>query len=167
MAGEKSSAKMLSAEINFVFRVVKGKIVAKRGLSHSIVFPGNRRRRCFSVGLNNMVYDSAVHRRRSIRYKDYDYVQDGTYFITICAQDMKCVFGEIQKGKMELNEAGKIARACWREIPKHYPFVALDEFVVMPNHFHGVIAIQKQMRANDYSPVLLDYFGVCVMLKTQ
>jgi len=72
-----------------------------------------------------------------------------------------------KKGKMELNEAGKIARACWREIPKHYPFVALDEFVVMPNHFHGVIAIQKQMRANDYSPVLLDYFGVCVMLKTQ
>ena len=46
-----------------------------------------------------MVYDSAVHRRRSIRYKDYDYAQDGTYFIMICAQDMKCVFGEIQKGK--------------------------------------------------------------------
>ena len=68
---------------------------------------------------------------------------------------------------MELNEAGKIARACWREIPKHYPFVALDEFVVMPNHFHGVIAIQKQMRANNHSPALLDYFGACVMLKTQ
>jgi hypothetical protein len=55
-----------------------------------------------------MVYDAKIHHRRSIRYEKYDYSQDGTYFVTICAQDMKCVFGEIQKGKMELNEAGKM-----------------------------------------------------------
>jgi len=100
-----------------------------------------------------MVYNSEDHRRKSIRYPKYDYARDGAYFMTVCARDMKCLFGDIKNGKMEPNEAGEVARLCWREIPKHYPFVVLDEFVVMPNHVHGIIGIQKKMRANNHSPL--------------
>lgn len=53
-----------------------------------------------------MVYDSAVHHRRSIRYKDYDYSQDGAYFVTICAQNKQCLFGNIVDGEMKLNATG-------------------------------------------------------------
>lgn len=88
-----------------------------------------------------MVYDAKIHHRRSIRYEKYDYSQDGAYFVTICAQDMKCLFGDIKNGKMDLNEAGKMADFWWREIPNKFKNIRLDEFTVMPNHFHGIFWI--------------------------
>lgn len=107
------------------------------------------------------MYDAEIHHQRSIRAKGYDYAQDGAYFVTVCAQGMKCVFGEIEKGEMKLNGAGKIAQKCWQEIPKHYPFVELDEFVAMPNHIHGIIVIQNQIRerANNHSPLQMQNSG--------
>ncbi len=81
------------------------------------------------------------HHRRSIRLKDYDYTQNGAYFVTICTHDKRCTFGQVVDGAMVVNEWGRIVQACWDEIPAHYPMVELDAFVVMPNHVHGVIMI--------------------------
>ncbi|UMX47737.1 MAG: hypothetical protein L7H18_04835 [Candidatus Nealsonbacteria bacterium DGGOD1a] len=109
------------------------------------------------------MYDSEIHHRRTIRVKGYDYSQDGAYFVTVCAQNRQCLFGSIADAKMELNKAGEIVNNCWYEIPKHYPFVILDEFVVMPNHFHGIIIIQnrewKRERANNHSPLQMQNAG--------
>jgi len=81
------------------------------------------------------------HHRRSIRLKEYDYSQAGGYFITICIQDSKHIFGRIRDGFVELSKIGKIANEFWFEIPKHFEDVELDEFVIMPNHLHGIICI--------------------------
>ncbi len=89
-------------------------------------------------------YNPKIHHRQSIRLKDYDYSENGYYFVTICAKDRIEYFGKIINGKMVLNEMGKITDQCWREIPKHFPDVLLDEYIVMPDHIHGVIAIGKQ-----------------------
>lgn len=81
------------------------------------------------------------HKRRSIRLKGYDYAQSGLYFITLCCQHRAHLFGEIRQGEMILNDAGQIADACWKAIPEHFPHAVLHEYVVMPDHVHGVIEI--------------------------
>ena len=86
-------------------------------------------------------YDPNRHRRRSIRLKEWDYTQPGAYFVTICSHTRAPLFGRVVDGDMVLNEYGEIVRACWREIPDHFPHVELDAFVVMPNHIHGIIVI--------------------------
>lgn len=79
--------------------------------------------------------------RRSIRLRGYDYSQAGAYFMTICTQNRECLFGEIVDGEMRLNAAGEMVQTVWDEIPAHYPGIDIDEFVVMPNHIHGIIVI--------------------------
>jgi len=88
-----------------------------------------------------MKYNPQIHHRKSIRLKGYDYSQAGLYFITICCQDRECRFGKIENDKMILNNLGKIADECWLEIPKHFPNVILHEYIVMPNHVHGIIEL--------------------------
>jgi len=75
----------------------------------------------------------------------FDFAQDSNaaYFITICTAKRKHYFGQITNGKMNLSEQGKMANQYWIEIPDHFSFVFLDEFVVMPNHMHGIIIIDK------------------------
>jgi len=90
-----------------------------------------------------MKYNPDKHHRRSIRLQGYDYSQPGIYFITLCTQNHECLFGEILNGEMRLNEFGKIAHQCWLEIPQHFPHVQLDEFVVMPDHIHGIIVLNN------------------------
>lgn len=98
-------------------------------------------------------YNPEIHHRRSIRLKGYDYSQAGLYFITICVQDKICLFGKILNGKMELNEAGKIAVSCWLDIPAHFPNATLHEYVVMPNHIHGIIELSgTSVGAKNISP---------------
>ena len=82
-----------------------------------------------------------VHDRRSPRLKDYDYAQAGAYFVTICTQDRACLFGDVADGEMRLNDAGRMVRAVWEELPDRYPGIETDAFVVMPNHVHGIIVI--------------------------
>lgn len=94
-----------------------------------------------------------VRKRRSIRLRGYDYSQAGAYFITICAQNRHCLFGNITEGAMVLNDAGRAVADCWLQIPDHFPNVELDEWVVMPNHIHGIVVI---VGANNYSPVQLN-----------
>lgn len=88
-----------------------------------------------------MQYDPKKHQRRSIRLKGYDYGQAGAYFVTVCVQDRTCLFGDIVNGEMRLNDAGKMIQAVWNEIPIHYSGFETDAFVIMPNHFHGIIVI--------------------------
>ena len=79
--------------------------------------------------------------RKSNRLQDYDYSQTGYYLVTICNQDRVNHFGGIEKGQMKLNDIGQIVTDCWRGIPEHFRNTTLDEFVVMPNHIHGIIII--------------------------
>lgn len=82
-----------------------------------------------------------LHRRRSIRLKGYDYSQPGAYFITICTNNRECLFGEIVHEKMVLNDAGNMIQTIWDEMPFNYIGTEIDQFVVMPNHIHGIVFI--------------------------
>jgi putative transposase len=97
-----------------------------------------------------MKFDPNKHHRRSIRLKGFDYAQSGGYFITIVTHDRDLLFGEIVNKEVRLNEFGKIADECWRAIPEHFPNVELGAFVIMPNHVHGIVVINKDGRGTIY-----------------
>ena len=86
--------------------------------------------------------------RRSIRLKGYDYSQAGAYFVTIVTQERVCLFGDVVGDTMQLNGAGRLARAAWEGLPRRFPGVGLDTFVVMPNHVHGIIVIDESVGAS-------------------
>jgi len=100
-------------------------------------------------------YNPEIHHRQSIRLKGYDYSSPGFYFVTICIDDGQYQFGNVVNKKMYLSSIGEIVQKCWLEIPKHYPNIVLNEFVVMPNHVHGIIEIivQRSVRAQNLEPV--------------
>lgn len=85
------------------------------------------------------------YRISSIRAQWWDYGWNGAYFITICTQNREHYFGEIQNNKMILSHVGIIADLLWHQIPKHHKNVELGDFVVMPNHIHGILIIDKQL----------------------
>jgi putative transposase len=84
------------------------------------------------------------YRIETTRLKGYDYSEPGTYFITICSKNRVPLFGEIKNENVKLSEIGKIVSDCWFDLPNHYPNIILDEFIVMPNHVHGIIRIEKR-----------------------
>ncbi len=84
-------------------------------------------------------------KRRSIRLKNYDYSQQGAYFLTICTKNKQCLFGDIKEDKIRLNRLGAIVCECWQVIPEHFSHVELDTFVIMPNHIHGILWIAKSV----------------------
>jgi REP element-mobilizing transposase RayT len=88
-----------------------------------------------------MKYDPAKHHRKSIRLKGFDYSQNAAYFITLVTQGRECLFGEIIDGEMQLNAAGEIITLAWLGMEPRFPHVQLDEFVIMPNHFHAIISV--------------------------
>ena len=81
------------------------------------------------------------HKRKSIRLRNYDYSRKGCYFITVCAYNREVLFGDVRRGTTccALNEIGKAVKKFWTEIPNHFPNVDLDEYIVMPNHIHGIL----------------------------
>lgn len=83
------------------------------------------------------------YRIDSARWRDWDYGSNAAYFITICCRDQQHFFGHIENGIMHLNGAGMVAHQSWAEIPNHFQNVCLDEFIIMPNHMHGIIIIDK------------------------
>ena len=95
--------------------------------------------------MNKFQFDPTKHHRRSIRLKGYDYASEGAYFVTIVTQGRECLFGEIHDGKMILNEAGQMIVKWWNELRNKFPNVILGVFMVMPNHFHGIIIIEKNV----------------------
>jgi REP element-mobilizing transposase RayT len=88
-----------------------------------------------------MKYNPNIHHRRSIRLKGYDYSQTGLYFVTICCQDKICRFGKIENSEMILNDFGEIAHNEWVQLSEQYPHAFFDIFQIMPNHIHGIIAL--------------------------
>jgi putative transposase len=88
-----------------------------------------------------MKYDPNKHQRRSIRLKNYDYSASGAYFVTICVQNRDRLFGNVFDNEMILNDAGQMIVTEWQTLPPRFPAIELDEFVVMPNHFHAILVI--------------------------
>jgi REP element-mobilizing transposase RayT len=88
-----------------------------------------------------MAYDPSIHHRRSIRLNGFDYTQPGAYFITIVAHRRLPIFGEITGGIVYLNAFGEIVHKEWMKTIDIRREIALDEFVVMPNHFHAIVTI--------------------------
>jgi REP element-mobilizing transposase RayT len=88
-----------------------------------------------------MTYNPQIHHRRSIRLKGYDYSQAGLYFITMVTQNRACLFGTIENGAMILNQYGHIAYNEWIKTTEIRKNVELCDFVVMPNHIHGIIRL--------------------------
>jgi len=83
------------------------------------------------------------YRAESARLKNWDYSWDGYYYITVCTKDRRCLLSEIKDNNIFLSNIGKIAEKYWVEIPKHFPFVKLDDYIIMPNHIHGIIIIEN------------------------
>ncbi len=88
-----------------------------------------------------MNYDPELKHRRSIRLQGYDYADAGGYFVTICTQGRESLFGRVIDGKMHLNDAGRMVEQLWSSLPVRFPTVTLDVFIVMPNHFHGIVLL--------------------------
>ena len=84
-----------------------------------------------------------TYRIESARLKNWDYGRNAWYYVTICTGEKKCFFGDITDGKMKYTQAGNIARQLWMEIPNQFGYANLDEYIVMPNHIHGIIRINK------------------------
>ena len=91
-----------------------------------------------------MPYDPEKHHRRSIRLKGYDYAEPGAYFVTICVQGWRSLFGDVVDGIMCMNDAGRMIVAAWQSTLDRFPHITADVFVVMPNHFHVAIIIGYQ-----------------------
>lgn len=92
-----------------------------------------------------MEYSPQKHNRKTIRLKEYDYSFPGWYYVTICTFEKKQLFGYIQDGKMMSNKNGKIAEEEWIRTKDLRKNVDLDYYVIMPNHFHGIIIIEQSI----------------------
>ena len=103
-----------------------------------------------------MPFDPKKHRRRSIRLGGYDYSQIGEYFVTLCTHKMQCLFGEVKGGEMHLNRLGQIVDSEWRKTPRLRPGVDLGDFVVMPNHLHGLVVITTSPQKKTLAAVPVD-----------
>jgi REP element-mobilizing transposase RayT len=91
-----------------------------------------------------MTYNPELDHRRSLRLNKFDYSKPGKYFITICTSYYERLFGHVEYGRMILNKYGSIANEFWLEIPKHFDNATIDEFIVMPNHLHGIIILNDK-----------------------
>lgn len=89
-----------------------------------------------------------IKNRKLNRLKGYNYSQAGWYFLTICIKNREHFFGKIINGTVHLSTIGKTAQKCWQEIPTHFPNAKLDEFIIMPNHIHGIIVIENSNVGN-------------------
>jgi len=93
-----------------------------------------------------IVFESAPRNRRSIRLQGYDYSQAGAYFVTICTHNKACVFGDVVDGEMRLNEYGAIVKDEWLRTDTLRENVVIDEYIIMPNHIHGIVIIMGDGR---------------------
>jgi putative transposase len=87
--------------------------------------------------------------RHSIRLPDYDYSEEGSYFVTLLTHGREPIFGEVIDGEVHLTSAGGIVWEVWKTLPLHYSQVELDSAVVMPNHFHAIITINDKTDLDD------------------
>lgn len=97
------------------------------------------------------------YRIPSARWNKWDYSWDGHYFITICTHNNECFFGEIEDAKMILSPTGKIIEEEWKKTFSLRSYLILDEYIVMPNHFHAILGIQRTTSTQNETPQR----GVC------
>ncbi len=83
------------------------------------------------------------YRIESARLKNWDYGWNASYFLTICTKNRTYFFGDVKNGEMVLNDIGVITQNIWQKIPEYFPYARLDAYVVMPNHIHGILTIDK------------------------
>jgi putative transposase len=102
-------------------------------------------------------YSMSYYHRHSIRLKGFDYSQNGYYFVTICVQNREWLLGNIGNGEMTLSEAGIIIKKWWNILPGKYFQIQLDEYVIMPNHFHGIVVINHNVGAIHELPLQHDH----------
>ena len=91
-----------------------------------------------------MSRDPKHYFRQSARLKNYDYSKGGAYFITVTVDVEGEIFGNVVEGKIKLNKAGEIIEKVWMNLPNQFINVKLDEFVIMPDHFHGIIILENK-----------------------
>jgi putative transposase len=120
-----------------------GNTAAQLGAPHLWIF--------FKIKTSRMEKFKNKYRIASTRATYWDYGWNAAYFITIITQNWSCWFGKVKNKKMELSDLGACANSCWLEIPNHFPFVELGAHVIMPNHVHGILIINK--------PVETQYFA--------
>ncbi len=87
--------------------------------------------------------ENKQHTRKANRLREYDYSNGGYYFITICVDGMYSLLGEVVDGKIELNQYGNIIEKHWLDIPHRFNDTELDHYIIMPNHFHGILIINE------------------------
>ena len=87
------------------------------------------------------------YHRRSIRLKGSDYSKPGYYFVTVCTRERESIFGKIIDFSMVCNQMGEIVEKVWSELPIHFPKVKTDQFIIMPNHMHGIIQVIPNKRS--------------------
>ncbi len=87
-----------------------------------------------------------ITRKSQNRLEEYDYSQSNYYYVTICTDNRKKWFGEIENNGMLLNHNGQIVKQQWQWLAKQYLYIELDEYVVMPNHIHGILIIDNSIR---------------------
>ncbi|RYX80907.1 transposase [bacterium] len=92
-----------------------------------------------------MSYNPDSHHRRSIRLRSYDYSWPGTYFVTIIVSGRECLFGDVEDEDVRLNEAGRMIEQSWLDLPHRFPFCEVGEWIVMPNHFHGILILHTDL----------------------
>jgi REP-associated tyrosine transposase len=92
------------------------------------------------------IQNSSYPERRRLRLASYDYSEDGAYFVTAVTEGRAALFGRIDDSEMRLSQLGAIVEACWFDLPKHYNHLVVDEFIVMPNHIHGVVWLRRAGR---------------------
>lgn len=90
-----------------------------------------------------------MKKRKSNRLRDYNYSQPGSYFVTICTKDQKCLFGSVSGPKIQLNKLGQIVINTWDEVIQSQSIITSDSMVVMPNHFHAIISIETHEPQNE------------------
>jgi REP element-mobilizing transposase RayT len=100
-----------------------------------------------------MKADKNRPQRKLIRLQEFDYSMPWWYYVTICTKNMKCWFGKVKNGKMKLNTLGKCVESFWGNIPEHYLSVKMDYYVIMPNHFHGIIILNNPVETG-HAPFL-------------
>ena len=89
------------------------------------------------------------YRNDSARLKQFDYSSSGYYFVTICTYNKTDFFGDVTNGKIKLSEIGKIAHESWTNIPHHFGNAQLDEFIIMPDHLHGILFLDQPYPCRD------------------
>ncbi|MCK4420151.1 transposase [candidate division WOR-3 bacterium] len=96
-----------------------------------------------------MSFYKKKYRVESSRLKSWDYASTGYYFVTVCTKDKKCYFGNVTEKEIRLSEIGEVVQGFWLKIPEHFGNVELDEYVMMPNHLHGILIIEKGKNCRD------------------